>query len=133
MNFIADSGFIVSLWSKTPRRRNWAIKHWERATLPMLTSAANLQEAGWLLENHEVILRMVRDGDLRPALDFEREAENLHSLARSYRPRMDVADAAIVRLSELFLKHQVLTVDKRDFCIYRRNRTELIPCIFPLD
>src|SRR5436309_5495686 len=74
MNFIADSGFIVSLWSKTPRRRNWAIKHWERATLPMLTSAANLQEAGWLLENHEVILRMVRDGDLRPALDFEREA-----------------------------------------------------------
>ena len=52
MQFIADSGFIVSRWSKTPRRKQWAIRHWETATLPMLTSAANLQAAGWLLLRH---------------------------------------------------------------------------------
>ncbi len=131
MDFIADSGFIVSRWSKTPRRRQWAIRLWEQATLPMLTSAANLQEAGWLLENHEIILRMVKDGDLRPALDFEREAKALHALTEAYAPRMDVADAAIVRLSELFPRHQVLTVDKTDFGIYRRHRTQAISCIFP--
>jgi uncharacterized protein len=131
MDFIADSGFIVSLWSKTPQRRQWAVRLWERASLPMLTSAANLQEAGWLLDNHEIILRMVRDGDLCPALDFEREAKALHALAESYAPRMDVADAAIVRLSELFPGHRVLTVDKKDFSLYRRNRTQAIPCIFP--
>jgi uncharacterized protein len=133
MDFIADSGFIVSRWSKTLRRRQWAISLWERATLPMLTSAANLQEAGWLLENHEIILRMVKDGDLRPVLEFEREAPALHVLAEAYAPRMDIADAAIVRLSELFPSHQVLTVDKTDFRIYRRNRTQPIPCVFPPD
>jgi len=131
MDFIADSGFIVSRWSKSSRRRQWAIRLWEQATLPVLTSAANLQEAGWLLENHEIILRMVKDGDLRPALDFEREAKALHALAEAYAPRMDLADAAIVRLSELFPAHQVLTVDKTDFGIYRRHRREAIPCIFP--
>src|SRR5438105_4023603 len=112
MDCIADSGFIVSRWSKTPRRRDWAISLWERATLPMLTSAANLQEAGWLLDDHEIILRMVKDGDLRPILDFEQEANALHALAETYAPRMDIADAAIVRLSELFPGHQVLTVDE---------------------
>jgi hypothetical protein len=131
MQFIADSGFIVSRWSKTPRRKQWAIRHWENTTLPMLTSAANLQEAGWLLEDHEIILRMVRDGDLRPVLDFDCEAEALHALAKSYAPRMDVADAAIVRLSELYPAHRVLTVDREDFRIYRRNRDQIIPCIFP--
>ena len=131
MDFIADSGFIVSRWSKTPRRKQWAIRIWQEATLPLLTSAANLQEAGWLLENHEVVLRMVRDGDLKPALDFEAEAFALHSLAAQYAPRMDIADAAIVRLSELHPDYQVLTVDKTDFEVYRRFRREKIPCVFP--
>lgn len=97
----------------------------------MLTSGANLQEAGWLLDNHEIILRMVRDGDLTPVLDFEREGSALHDLAKRYGPRMDVADAAIVRLSELFPAHKVLTVDEKDFRVYRRNRSEMIPAIFP--
>jgi len=133
MDCIADTGFIVSRWSKTPVRKQWAIRLWERAALPMLTSGANLQEAGWLLENHEIVLRMVKDGDLRPVLDFGREARALHYLAETYAPRMDIADAAIVRLSELFPAHQVLTVDKADFQIYRRNRTHVIRCVFPPD
>jgi predicted nucleic acid-binding protein len=130
MHFIADSGFIAARWSKTPERRNWAVQLWESAKLPILTSGANLQEAGWLLDNHEIILRMVKDGDLLPALDFDEEAAPLHALARKYGPRMDIADAAIVRLSELHPGHKVLTVDREDFEIYRRNGTEAIPCDF---
>jgi len=96
----------------------------------MLTSAANLQEAGWLLKNHAIILRMVRDGDLVPSLDFEAESFRLHALAVNDEPRMDVADAAIVRLSELYPQHTVLTVDREDFTIYRRNQTQPLPCDF---
>src|SRR5438105_14186942 len=127
MQVIADTGFIVARWSQTPGRKRWAFSLWQEENLPMLTSGANLQEAGWLLEDHEIILRMVRDGDLRPVLDFEREAKALHSLALSYEPRMDIADASIVRLSELFPAHKVLTTYKTDFQIYRRNRTQPIP------
>lgn len=96
----------------------------------MLTSAANLQEAGWLLKNHEIILRMVCDGDLAPVLDFETESLRLHELAACYDPRMDVADAAIVRLSEIYPHHTILTVDREDFTIYRRNQTQPLPCDF---
>ncbi len=130
MNFIADTGFIVARWSKDKLRRDWAARRWEKAALPVLTSAANLQEAGWLLGNHEIILRMVVDGDLHPILDFEKESHRLHELAAQYQPRMDMADAAIVRLSEMYPHHTVLTVDREDFTIYRRNQTQALPCDF---
>ena len=98
--------------------------------IAMLTSAANLQEAGWLLKNHSIILRMVRDGDLAPVLDFEEESLRLHVLASHDHPRMDIADAAIVRLSEIYPHHTILTVDREDFTIYRRNQTQTLPCDF---
>jgi hypothetical protein len=96
VNYIADTGFIVARWSKNPARRAWAMGCWEKAALPLLTSAANLQEAGWLIGNHEIILRMVKDGDLQPGLDFTKESRRLHELAEDYLPNMDAADAAIV-------------------------------------
>lgn len=130
MNFIADTGFIVARWSKHAPRRDWALHVWEKASLPVLTSAANLQEAGWLLKNHAIILRMVADGDLHPVLDFETEASRLHELAAHYHPRMDVADAAIVRMSEIYPHHTILTVDREDFTVYRRNQTQKLPCDF---
>lgn len=130
MNFIADSGFIAARWSKNEARRNWAFHCWKKAALPILTSAVNLQEAGWLLKNHEIVLRMVADGDLRPILDFEKESLRLHELVLQYQPRMDTADAAIVRLSEIYPHHTILTVDREDFSIYRRNQTQRLPCDF---
>jgi hypothetical protein len=35
-----------------------------------------------------------------------------------------------VRLSELYPHHTVLTVDREDFKIYRRNGKQSIPCDF---
>jgi hypothetical protein len=73
---------------------------------------------------------MVKDGDLQPGLDFTKESRRLHELAEDYLPNMDAADAAIVRLSELYPHHTVLTVDREDFKIYRRNGKQSIPCDF---
>lgn len=131
MNAIADTGFIVAIWSKTPARRQWA-RHWlGKAALPLLTATANLQEAGWLLNNHAYPIQMVLDGDLEIALDTQEEANALHGLISKYGGRMDLADASIVRLSELHPRAKVLTVDKTDFKIYRRFGRENIPCDFP--
>jgi predicted nucleic acid-binding protein len=65
------------------------------------------------------------------ALDTQEEANALHGLIFKYRDRMDLADASIVRLSELHPRAKVLTVDKADFKIYRRFGREHIPCEFP--
>ena len=34
-------------------------------------------------------------------------------------------------MSELFPKHPVITVDRADFRVYRRNKREFIPLICP--
>jgi uncharacterized protein len=131
MQAIADTGFIVAIWSKTPARRQWAREWLAKATLPLLTSVSNLQEAGWLLNKHAYPIQMVLDGDLEITLDTQEEANALHGLISKYSDRMDLADASIVRLSELHPRAKVLTVDKTDFKIYRRFGRENIPCDFP--
>ena len=39
---------------------------------------------------------------------------------------MDLADAPIVVMSELHTRCQVLTIDRKDFSIYRRNDRQAI-------
>lgn len=102
-----------------------------KVSLPLLTSAVNIFEAGWLVGNPEGIMRLVVEGDYKLALDFDAESEALYTLMKKYPERMDLGDAAIVRLSELHPRAVVLTVDRSDFRVYRRFRNELIPCEFP--
>ena len=45
--------------------------------------------------------------------------------------RMDLADASIVVMSELHTRCQVLTVDRKDFSIYRRNERQVIDFVAP--
>jgi predicted nucleic acid-binding protein len=44
---------------------------------------------------------------------------------------MDLADASIVVMTELNARCQVLTVDRRDFTVYRRKDRQLIPFLAP--
>jgi len=41
------------------------------------------------------------------------------------------ADLCLIRMSELFPRHSVITVDHEDFRVYRRNEREAIPLILP--
>src|SRR2546429_665269 len=42
-----------------------------------------------------------------------------------------VGDLCLIRRSELFPKHSIMTVDRDDFRVYRRNKREAIPLICP--
>jgi predicted nucleic acid-binding protein len=54
------------------------------------------------------------------------------ALLRKYADgEMDLADACIVRMTELMRDSRVVTVDRADFSVYRRNGRELIPLIAP--
>ncbi len=61
----------------------------------------------------------------------ETEGVALAGLVRKYGKRMDLADAGIVRLAEIFPKAKVITTDLEDFRVYRRNRNEPIQLIHP--
>ena len=69
---------------------------------------------------------------LRMAFDFARNLDQLRDLARRYEDRKpDLADLCLVRMSELYPRHAVITIDENDFRVYRRNKREIIPTICP--
>ncbi len=45
--------------------------------------------------------------------------------------RMDLADASLVVMSEMHARCQVLTADRKDFSVYRRNDRQVIDFIAP--
>jgi hypothetical protein len=54
------------------------------------------------------------------------------AFAKRYADRNpDLADLCLIRMSELFPRHSVITVDRTDFRVFRRNKRETIPLICP--
>jgi len=75
---------------------------------------------------------MLRDNIVRVAFDCESEIEHLYALAARYADRNpDLADVCLIRMSELYPRHQVVTIDEDDFRVYYRNKREAIPLLCP--
>jgi predicted nucleic acid-binding protein len=132
MKGIADTGFLVAFANREDRYHHWAVGVAEQVSEPLLTCEAVLAEAAFHLRSVLVVLAMVRDGLVLPAFDCTAHLEPLQTLATRYADRdPDLADLCLIRMSELHPKLPVITVDRKDFRIYRRNRREMIPLICP--
>lgn len=56
----------------------------------------------------------------------------LAALAKRYADRHpDLADLCLIRMSKIHPRHSVITLDRDDFRVYRRNKRETIPLICP--
>jgi predicted nucleic acid-binding protein len=129
---IADTGFIVGFARQSDQHHAWATDVARQITEPLLTCEAVLAEAAFHLESSSVVLSLLDDEMLSLAFDFARHLEALRDLARRYEDRRpDLADLCLIRMSELYPHHPVITVDESDFRIYRRNKREVIPLICP--
>jgi len=132
MNGIADTGFIVGFVNRTDEHHDWALEIAGRISEPLLTCEAVLAEAAHHIGAAHVVLGMVRDGFITLAFDCKDHLPHLEALAVRYADRKpDLADLCLIRMSELFPKHPVITIDREDFRIYRRNKRETIPLISP--
>ena len=132
MKGIADTGFIVAAGSREDTYHRWAVDVARGLTEPLLTCEAVLAESAFHLGSSSYVLSLVEDGMLRVAFDFAENVPQLVALAKRYADRKpDLADLCLIRMSELFPKHPVITVDREDFRIYRRNKRETIPLICP--
>ena len=99
--------------------------------LPLLTFEAVLAETAFLLQSSAYVLTMLQRQVLRVALDCSSHVDQLHDLAVRYTDRKpDLADLCLIRMSELYPRHRIVTVDE-NFRVYRRNRREIIPLICP--
>jgi len=128
---IADTGFIVAFVNRNDQYHSWASALARHATEPLLTCEAVLAESVFQLSAAWIVFRLLNDGLLKLSFNLQDNLAQVEELALRYRDRQpDLADLCLVRMSELYANHAIVTVDD-DFRIYRRNKREIIPMICP--
>lgn len=131
MKAIADTGFLVAFANRSDSHHDWAVAVAEKVTEPLLTCEAVLAETTFHLGDAALVLQMVEQGLIKLAFEADAHLPHLQDLAKRYADRSpDFADLCLVRMSELHPKHSIITVDG-DFRVYRRNKRDIIPLIFP--
>ena len=132
MKGIADTGFLVAFANRNDVHHEWAVGIASRVTEPLLTCEAVLAETAFHLQSASLALAMVTEGLVTVAFTYDDHLPQLIALAKRYADRdPDFADLCVIRMSELFPRHSVITVDRKDFRVYRRNKRETIPLISP--
>jgi predicted nucleic acid-binding protein len=132
MKGIADTGFLVAFVSRDDACHDWALSVAEQLTDPLLTCEAVLAETAFHLNDCSAVFKMLKEGLIALAFDCNENLAQLETLAVRYADQTpDLADLCLVRMSELFPKHPVITIDRKDFRVYRRNKREMIPLICP--
>jgi predicted nucleic acid-binding protein len=129
---IADTGFLVAFSSNRDVYHEWAVSLAEHVTEPLLTCEAVLAETAFHLRDLEHVLEMIADGFIALSFDCNDHLPQLAALAKRYKDRTsDLADLCLIRMSEIYPHHDLITVDVEDFRIYRRNKRDVIPLISP--
>lgn len=134
-SLIVDTGPLVATLNRRDMSHSWAVERLKQYPPPLLTCEAVLSEAFFLLGRIHCgtakLLAVLDSGALEVALSFRAEQAAVSKLMRKYADvPMSLADACLVRLSELFPEHRILTLDS-DFRIYRRRRNAAVPVVMP--
>jgi hypothetical protein len=130
---LADTGLLVAAADPHDRHHPWAAAAL-RKHAPFHTCEAVILETAWMLGSPSGVLVLLARGDLviDPDFVFSAEVPRLLELCRKYSDRpMDLADACLVRMTELTVRCKIWTIDRADFSAYRRHGRQLIPCEFP--
>ncbi|HPY31584.1 MAG TPA: PIN domain-containing protein [Verrucomicrobiota bacterium] len=132
MRGIADTGFLVAFVSRDDAFHDWAVNVAAQLDEPLLTCEAVLAETAFHLRNCKRVFELLEEGIVTLAFDCNDHLLQLNALASRYADRQpDLADLCLIRMSELFPKHPVVTLDWEDFRVYRRNKRETIPLLCP--
>jgi uncharacterized protein len=107
----------------------------EAFSTPFLTCEPVLTDAAVLLKREgreaDPLFALLERGVLHVAFDVQDEQTDLRALMHRYRNRpMSLADACLVRMSELHPTGRVFTLDS-DFRIYRRHGNKVISVLMP--
>ena len=134
MMTICDTGPLVAYLNRNDRYHAWAVALMKQVAPPMLTCEPVLTEVAYFLREDRVdvdpLFQLLERGALRLAFDMSAHWPRVRTLMARY-DRMDLADGSIVVMSELHTRCQVLTVDRKDFSVYRRNERQVIDFVAP--
>jgi predicted nucleic acid-binding protein len=132
---ILDTGPLVAIIDGADARHDWAKAQLASLQPPFLTCEAVLSEALFLLPHAHrgipTLLSFLREGLVQVSFDFDDNLEAVTQLIAKYQDLpMSMADACLVRMSELHDRAKVFTLDSH-FRLYRRHGRQSIPLIYP--
>ncbi len=129
---ILDTGPLVAVCNARDYFHQWSCEQFKLLKPPFLTCEPVIAEACFLLgKNQHVILELVQSGLIKTNFVLEKELPVILRLIKKYSDvPMSLADACLVRMSELHTNSRILTLD-RDFLLYRKNSRQVIPRIMP--
>jgi predicted nucleic acid-binding protein len=131
MQAIADTGLLEALLDRNDPYHRWAMGVFPEHA-PWATCEAVLTETAHLTRAPQKVMQLVARGDLRVTFVAETEAEQLSELLGKYQDyEMDLADACLVRMTELEEAGVIFTLGRADFTVYRKNGNQPVPCVFP--
>ncbi|HET7292902.1 MAG TPA: PIN domain-containing protein [Vicinamibacteria bacterium] len=131
-----DTGPLVAFLKARDRHHAWAVETLATLRPPLLTCEVVLAEACYLLRETpggaEAVLELVNRGVIRPSFHLAEEVAAVSALIRKYGARrMDLADACLVRMSEIHIDCFVVTLDGAFRGVYRRSGRRAIPTLQP--
>jgi uncharacterized protein len=100
---------------------------------PWTTCEAVLSETFHLVGSagEPSLAELLRRGAVSVAFALRDELEPVLKLMRKYRDvPMSLADACLVRMTEILSDPVILTIDD-DFRVYRRHSRQIVPCVMP--
>ncbi len=134
-NVLVDTGPLAAWLNANDRHHSWAKAQFGRLRPPLTTCEAVVSEVVFLLHRlgrgGDAAPRLIDRGVLRVAPVLQTEASAVAALMRKYADvPMSLADACLVRLSELIPHAVVFTLDA-DFRFFRRRGRAAIPLLIP--
>ena len=131
---ISDTGPLVAYLNRNDPHHAWAVEVMKQVRPPILTCEPVLTEVVYFLREDDLdvdpLFQMVEREVLVLRFDISTYWPRIRTLMARYR-QMDLADASVVVMSEVHAQSLVLTIDRTDFSVYRRNERQVIDFIAP--
>jgi len=132
---LLDTGPLVAYLNASDQHHAWAIAQFEAREEPLFTCEAVWTEAAHLIARRggkpDALWSVLRSGAVQFAFSLRTEYESVAALMRRYADApMSLADACLVRMSELKPECQVFTTDSH-FNFYRRFGRQVIRLVSP--
>ena len=126
---------MVAFLDRAEQHHRWVTEQVEEVDTPLLVCEPVLAEAIYLLARfpkaQDALFGLLENGALMIAFRIEEHVPALRRLHQKYRDRpMSLADACIVRMTEIYERHAVLTLDS-DFTVYRKHGRVPLALIHP--
>ena len=135
MQLILDTGPWVALHCRNEQHHAWAKAQFASTSEPLLTCEAVVAETCFLLARAGFdparALELMERGVVRLGMSLDEEIATVRTLFSRYENvPASLADACLIRMSELYDPCRVLTLDS-DFHVYRRHGRKTIPLLTP--